>query len=269
MNVQRLAARADDPRVVATLVVASASLALWLAAWSGIGHADFGAICLAGGLSEPPSGKIFLGDRWSLAAVANTASMWLLMMAAMMLPSMAPIAAIYTGVASREDAGLRLAARVALFLLGHLTLWGGFSLVMALVQFAARGSPWFTLDGTQAVPLTGGLLLLVAGAWQFSSIREACLRHCRHPLGFLLQNWREGLGGAFPLGLRHGLHCFGCCVAMMGLMFLFGAMNVWWMAVLAVYFLAEKMLPRVDLWGPAIGVVLLVSGAATVAVELM
>jgi len=132
-----------------------------------------------------------------------------------------------------------------------------------LGQLALRSSDWFSMGGTVAGPFASGILLLVAGAYQFTPVKEFCLRHCRHPLAYLMSHWREGLGGAFPVGARHGLYCLGCCVALMGLMFVFGAMNVAWMAAIAVYFLAEKILPRAEAWGRICGALLIAAGLIT------
>ncbi|MGD1924558.1 MAG: DUF2182 domain-containing protein [Paracoccaceae bacterium] len=206
---------------------------------------------------------------WSLGTISITIAMWILMMAAMMLPAMAPVTAIYAGLAAKEDRGLRLALRIGLFLAGYFALWAAFSVVAALGQLALRDSSWFVMGGTLALPFAAGLLMIVAGAYQFTPIKEFCLRHCRHPLTYLMSHWREGVEGAFPVGARHGLYCFGCCVALMGLMFVFGAMNVVWMAVIALYFLAEKILPRVEIWGRIAGALMIAAGAATVANQLI
>lgn len=206
---------------------------------------------------------------WSLGTISITIAMWILMMAAMMLPAMAPVTAIYAGLAAKEDRGLRLALRIGLFLTGYFALWAAFSVFAALGQLALRDSSWFVMGGTLALPFAAGLLMMVAGAYQFTPIKEFCLRHCRHPLTYLMSHWREGVEGAFPVGARHGLYCFGCCVALMGLMFVFGAMNVVWMAVIALYFLAEKILPRVEIWGRIAGALMIAAGAATVANQLI
>jgi predicted metal-binding membrane protein len=199
---------------------------------------------------------------WSAGFVASTVALWLLMMAAMMLPAMAPMLAVYAGLAAKEDRGGGLVFRIALFALGYFLLWGVFALVAALGQLALRDGAWLSMSGTVATPVAAGVLLLTAGAHQFTSVKDLCLRHCRHPLAYLMVHWREGLSGAFPVGARHGLYCFGCCIAFMGLMFAFGAMNVLWMAVIALYFLAEKVLPHERVWGKAVGAMLMVAGAA-------
>lgn len=197
---------------------------------------------------------------WSLRTIMETSVMWLLMMAAMMLPAMAPVMSVYAGVSAKEDEGLRLALRITLFTLSYFLLWAAFSVAAAVLQMAWRGSDYFTMGGTQATPIAAAVLLLIAGTYQFTPLKDACLKHCRHPLQYLLAHWKPGLAGAFPVGARHGLYCFGCCVAFMGLMFVFGAMNVWWMAVIALYFLAEKVLPKAEIWGKVTGAGLIAAG---------
>ena len=164
---------------------------------------------------------------------------------------------------------LRLALRIGLFLAGYFVLWAGFSVAAALGQLALRDSAWFTMGGTLALPFAAGILLIAAGAYQFTPVKEFCLAHCRHPLTYLMSHWREGLRGAFPVGARHGLYCFGCCIALMGLMFVFGAMNVAWMAAIALYFLAEKVLPRAEIWSRIAGALMIAAGAVTLANELI
>lgn len=205
---------------------------------------------------------------WSARTIMETAVMWLLMMAAMMLPAMAPVMSVYAGISAKEDEGLRLALRITLFALSYFLLWATFSVGAAMLQLAWRGSDYFTMGGTQATPIAAAILLLIAGGYQFTPLKDACLKHCRHPLQYLLAHWKPGLAGAFPVGARHGLYCFGCCVAFMGLMFVFGAMNVWWMAVIALYFLAEKILPKAEIWGKVTGAGLVAAGGYLLATNI-
>lgn len=231
---------------------------------------------MAGGMAMVPEGAAMQGGMkmegmdmfgmsmdptdWSARTIMETSVMWLLMMAAMMLPAMAPVMAVYAGISAKEDEGLVLALRITLFALSYFLLWAAFSIGAAILQMAWRGSEYFTMGGTQATPVAAAVLLLIAGAYQFTPLKDACLKHCRHPLQYLLAHWKPGLAGAFPVGARHGLYCFGCCVAFMGLMFVFGAMNVWWMAVIALYFLAEKVLPKAEIWGKLTGAGLIAAG---------
>ena len=92
-------------------------------------------------------------------------------------------------------------------------------------------------------PILGGIILIAAGIFQFTPLKYSCLSHCRTPLGFFMTEWREGTKGALVMGLRHGAFCVGCCWLIMALLFVAGVMNLFWIAIIAVYVLAEKLLP--------------------------
>ena len=96
-------------------------------------------------------------------------------------------------------------------------------------------------------PLLGSLLLIAAGVYQWTPFKQACLRHCRSPLQFLLTCWQDGSAGAFLMGLRHGAYCLGCCWLLMAVLFAVGVMNLAWIAALSVFVLVEKIIPR-GLW---------------------
>ena len=104
------------------------------------------------------------------------------------------------------------------------------------------------------------VLLLLAGAYQLTPIKHACLRHCRSPLGFISQHWRRGRRGAFSMGLRHGAFCVGCCWFLMGLLFFGGVMNLWWIVGLALFVLFEKTVPAGHWLGTIAGIALLAAG---------
>lgn len=269
MSGRALSRLVDDPRAVTLAVVALVAAALWIAVWQAMAGMPMDAMPGAGmpGMSGMEMGAV--PRDWSAGLILSTVAMWLLMMAAMMLPAMAPMLAVYAGLAAKEDRGAVLALRVTLFALGYFLLWAAFSVVAAFSQLGLRESAWFTMGGTMATPVAAGVLLIIAGAHQFTSVKDLCLKHCRHPLAYLMVHWREGLVGAFPIGARHGAYCFGCCIAFMGLMFVFGAMNVLWMAVIALYFLLEKVLPHERVWGRAVGLALLAAGAAMLARETL
>jgi predicted metal-binding membrane protein len=109
-------------------------------------------------------------------------------------------------------------------------------------------------------PLFGGVLLLTAGIFQWTPLRQACLQHCRSPLAFIFQEWREGLGGAFRMGLKHGSYCVGCCWLLMLLLFVAGVMNLLWVALLTGLVLVEKIVPAGQWIGRGVGVLLMVIG---------
>jgi predicted metal-binding membrane protein len=123
------------------------------------------------------------------------------------------------------------------------------------------------LDSGKVAPLVSGALFVAAGLYQFSALKRACLTLCQRPFPFFFANWTEERAGVFGLGLRQGLHCLGCCWAMMLLMFALGAMNVVWMAALGVVMTLEKMATTARV-REALGVMFLLAGLAILFVAL-
>ena len=115
-------------------------------------------------------------------------------------------------------------------------------------------------------PVVSGALFMAAGSYQFLPVKQACLRHCRAPTGFLASHWRAGAAGALRMGVRHGLVCLGCCRVLMGLLFVGGAMNLLWIVALAVIVFVEKAIPRGKLAGRLVAVGLLAWGGGAVLV---
>ncbi len=197
-----------------------------------------------------------LGDRrfdWWLTLLLFTAS-WQLMTAAMMLPSSMPMMAMYLRVA-RNHANPRLLFGV--FMLGYFVVWTGFA---AAALGMDAGVHW--LDGrvpavTENPSFLAGAILILAGTFQFSSLKEHCLDTCRDPLAFFLKGYAPGAGAAWTLGLRHGLFCLGCCWALMLVMFAAGVAVLWWMAALTAVMVYEKTGRHGPALTPLIGVVLL------------
>ena len=109
--------------------------------------------------------------------------------------------------------------------------------------------------------LLTGVLLLIAGVYQFSGLKRICLSRCRTPFAFLLGEWRDGVAGAFRMGIRHGLFCLGCCWALMALLFVGGVMNLAWIAALSLVVATEKMLPGGERIATALGIVLIALGS--------
>jgi predicted metal-binding membrane protein len=134
---------------------------------------------------------------------------------------------------------------------GYLAAWLGYSLAFASVQGVLL-TGGFLRDGRLA-SVTGGLLLILAGAFQFAPVKRACLVHCRNPLSFFLARWRGGPAGAFRLGAVHGAYCMGCCWLLMATGLAMGVMNVAWMAVLTVVIAAEQVLPHGERVAGALG----------------
>ena len=119
-------------------------------------------------------------------------------------------------------------------------MWAAFSLIATGLQWALESIGVVTGMMEIASPLIAGLLLVAAGLYQLTPLKQACLRHCRNPLMFIAEHWRAGPGGAFRMGLEHGGYCLGCCWFLMALLFVGGIMNLIWIAGIAVYVGVEK-----------------------------
>lgn len=194
-------------------------------------------------------------------------AMWLVMMIAMMTPSVAPLVLLY-GRVLRHHGGAGSAYAPSLFLLlGYLAVWLAFSLLAAgiqgLLQPAGLLSPMMLWS--KSALLSAGVLAL-AGLYQLSPLKRACLEQCRGPVRFLTAHWRPGRAGAFRMGILHGAYCVGCCWLLMALLFVGGVMNLAWIAALSLLVLVEKTAPAGQAVGTLSGVVLLAWAAATLLV---
>ena len=183
--------------------------------------------------------------------------MWAVMMAAMMLPSALPMILTFVEISART--GDRMRGRS--FVAAYLGIWIAFSVAAAALQWVLQSLGWVNPMIVSTSALLTAALLLVAGVYQFSPLKRLCLSNCRTPMGFLLGEWRGGTGGAFRMGVRHGLFCVGCCWALMALLFVGGVMNLAWIAALSIGVALEKMLPRGERVAAALGVVLIAAGA--------
>jgi predicted metal-binding membrane protein len=186
---------------------------------------------------------------WGAAEVVLTWVMWAVMMVAMMTPSAAPMILTFAAINRRRQAQQGPLVPTAVFVLGYLLVWGGFSVVATLVQWGLHTAALLSPMVVVTSPVVGGLLLIAAGIFQWTPLKSTCLTQCRSPLGFIMTEWREGTWGALVMGLRHGSYCVGCCWVLMALLFVAGVMNLIWVTVIAVLILVEKVLPRGELVG--------------------
>jgi predicted metal-binding membrane protein len=206
---------------------------------------------------------------WDTQWLAMSTLMWSVMMVAMMLPVASPMILTFNRVYRRRIlTDSAAAAPTSLFVGGYLAVWTGFSVIAASGQWALHENGMLDSAMGRAAPLLGASLLVLAGGFQWTPLKRACLAKCRTPLTFLLTEWREGWRGAFAMGLRHGAFCLGCCWALMLLMFVGGVMSLAWMGGLAIYMLAEKLIPAGESFSRAAGVVLIAAGAALAAGSL-
>jgi predicted metal-binding membrane protein len=181
---------------------------------------------------------------WDLALVFT---MWAIMMAGMMVPSVSPVVLLFARVQHERRVQGQAFVASWLFLLGYLIVWTGFSLAATLVQWGMHAAMLISPGMIGTSPLLGGAVLIAAGIYQWTPAKYACLARCRSPLAFLLNEWRDGAWGALAMGLRHGLYCTGCCWLLMLVLFVVGVMNLLWIALLTAFVLLEKTLPR-GLW---------------------
>ena len=172
-----------------------------------------------------------------------TTAMWMAMMTVMMLPAVLPWLWGFAAPSRDREAGTIRPAWVALFALGYVVVWTGFSVVAASLQLGIRS--WGLLKASIGGAATaGGVLLIGAGLYQVTPAKAACLEHCRTPLSYFLTHWRNGPGGAFKMGLSHGAFCVGCCWALMLSGFALGVMSLVWMAALTAIIGIETLAPH-------------------------
>jgi predicted metal-binding membrane protein len=225
------------------------------AAWAAAITAQF-----AGVAALAHHDALLTGDRPPLAlGVLIAVLAWQVMIAAMMLPSSLPLVRLYSRATERAPQRGR---SMAAFVGGYAAIWSAFGLAAfgadAGLHAAVNASPWLS-DHDWWI---GGSVLALAGAFQFTSLKDACLDKCRHPGQFLMRFYERGPGGGFRLGARHGAFCVGCCWALMLVMFAAGVASLIWMALLTALMVHEKTRPMGARAVPVTGVALL--GAASI-----
>lgn len=232
-------------------LVLAAMVSLVLLAWAYTVYLGIQHRSIAGAMAMP---KMM---QWSSADVIFMFIMWAVMMFAMMLPSVTPTVMIFGRVREKREAAGRVYAPTGAFVLGYLLVWVGFSLLATIANWSLHTGGLMSSMMGRIGPQAGGLLLVLAGVFQWTPLKNSCLEHCRTPLSFLMQHWREGSLGAALMGLHHGIYCLGCCWLLMLLLFVLGVMNLPWVAVLTIIVLAEKIMPRGELLSRGLGVLLI------------
>ncbi len=179
------------------------------------------------------------GRPWSGGDLLAATAMWGAMMLAMMLPVVTPwLVALVEAARQRNAPALHQAGA---FLLGYGGVWLAYSVAAATGQLVLQHRALLSQEWVTSSPALAAAALAAAGVYQWTPLRDSCMAHCRSPFGFFLTSWREGGWGAAAMGARHGLYCLGCCWALMALSFVFGIMNLAWMAGLTVFLLLEKV----------------------------
>jgi len=229
---------------IAALVALALIAWAWLLSGAGMGMDPLVSLApAAGGEAHMAGMQMDMPANRSSAYFLLVFSMWWVMMVAMMLPSAAPMILLYARVAASPQARLRPAT--GSFLAGYLLAWAAFSLGATSLQFALEraGALAPMLMASQSRWLSGAILVL-AGLYQLSPLKDACLSRCRNPAGFLSRYHRPGALGALRMGLLHGSFCVGCCWPLMALLFVGGVMNLAWIALPMLMVVAEKLLPH-------------------------
>ena len=206
-------------------------------------------------------GGTMVTGAWTVGYAVVIFFMWWVMMFGMMLPSAAPLLLLFARMMRKEKDKGAPYVPTGVFTLGYVIMWAAFSAIATGAQWGLEASGLLSgiMVGTSAV--LGAGLLIAAGVWQLTPWKNACLRHCRSPIGFLSAHWRPGRTGAFKMGLVHGAFCLGCCWFLMALLFYGGVMNLYWIIGLALYILIEKLLPAGARIGQLTGVILIAWGA--------
>jgi predicted metal-binding membrane protein len=172
---------------------------------------------------------------------------------------------LYGTIAQARRARGDLTVGSGVFAAGYVLVWAAFALVAVGLQFGAEKAAVLSPTMEMTSTVLAGALLIAAGLYQWSSLKQACLRRCRSPLEFVMTQWREGVRGALVMGLEHGAYCLGCCWLLMLLLFVGGIMNLSWIAGLALFVLIEKTAPAGHWIGRAAGAGLIAWGGVTLA----
>ena len=197
---------------------------------------------------------------WGGVEFSMTLLMWMVMMVGMMVPTAMPMTLIYMGVVRKAKEDGAVVAPTLVFVTGYVGVWALFSVLATTGQWALESAALLSPMMVSTSPLLGAGLLVLAGAYQLTPAKQACLAHCRSPVHFIAHHWRQGISGALRMGASHGLYCLGCCWALMLLLFVGGVMNLLWIAAIAFFVLLEKVLPygRVPSW--VAGMAMIVAG---------
>lgn len=232
---------------------------IWLAVdmrMDGMDMSGFRMIPAGMGLMAPADAP------WRAIEFAFVFVMWAAMMVGMMAPSAAPMILMYARVGRHGKIEGKPLAATGWFAAGYVLAWTGFSLAATIIQWAIERSALLDSQMASASNVLGGIVLIAAGIYQWTPLKDVCLAQCQTPLQFLMRHggFRGDVPGCLLLGLRHGAYCVGCCWALMALLFVGGVMNVLWIALLSMLVLLEKLTPSGRWVARAAGIVCIAAG---------
>lgn len=245
-------------RVIVLLCLAGIVVLAWLYLFDMAGHMAMGH--LMSPIDRP----------WRGADFVAAGLMWAIMMAGMMLPSAAPVVLLYLLVDAQARGGGDSVpeSRGALLLAGYLAAWTLFSLAATVGQWQSAERALLDSGLGLASQTLGGAVLVLAGLYEWSPLKQRCLRHCRSPLAYVTQHYRGGAIGAFRMGAAHGIYCVGCCWALMLALFVVGVMNLAWVAGLAALTIAQKYWRHGRILSLASGALFVLAGGLMIARQI-
>lgn len=187
--------------------------------------------------------------------------MWFVMMIAMMTASVAPLILIFAMMNRQQRQQQNPFVPTGYLLIGYFLVWAAFSLVATLLQWLLQHISLLNAYMITTSKILGGIILMAAGIFQLTPLKQKCLHHCRTPIDFIHRHWKKGKKGALIMGMENGIYCLGCCWVLMALLFVSGIMNLMWIAIIALFVLAEKVLPKAKWISFTAGGVLILYGA--------
>lgn len=180
---------------------------------------------------------------WTTFDAVMMFAMWGIMMIGMMVPSAAPMVLLYAHVLRSRSGDTEPLVPTGMFFAGYVTIWLCFSVVATLLQWQLEQAALLSSMMVSTSPVLGGVVLIAAAVYQWTPLKNVCLRHCRSPIWYLSTHWRHGVGGAYRMGLEHGIYCLGCCWILMAVLFVGGVMNLLCVAAITIFVLLEKVAP--------------------------
>jgi predicted metal-binding membrane protein len=245
------------------LIVASALASITILAWVYLVWLSRGMeMSHAAMMANPGMEMVGMASPWSARLFLVTFVMWTVMMAGMMTPSAAPMILLYARVARQANLQGKPFASAGWFAAGYLLSWTVFSLVATLAQYLLDRAALQTMAMTLGSPPVSAFLLVIAGIYQWTPLKDSCLHQCRSPLSFIQKygGFKPEVGKSLGLGVRHGLYCIGCCWALMAILFVGGVMNLALAAGLAALVLIEKLTPAGRVVARVAGIVAVAAG---------
>jgi predicted metal-binding membrane protein len=200
------------------------------------------------------------GPGTDLGGLGWYVGIWVTMMAAMMLPSVAPMVLVFTRVTRERARRGGAVVPTWIFLAGYFVVWMLYGLVAYGVYRLITALDTDVLAWERGGPYFAGIAIAAAGVYELTPLKQLCLRHCRSPLHFVLSGWRSGRVGGFRMGVEHGTYCVGCCWGLMVILFAVGVMSLLWMAVVAAVIFAQKVLPWIHRLSVPIAVAFIACG---------